>query len=238
MPEIQRTMLPTWSFKAAKFLAEERKAHFKNRFPNKKLREIHSGEKYLDHVESIVGYLGDIAASIYLNIDPTITLREMIDTTNGLSHRDDSDVKFRNHNIDVKIEDYGYKHNYIIENNVRFDEPYGCRLINEEQWSENKSSTDIYLFGSFDPQLSKLNKIHNAREIAWIGYATSKEIEECESGIQTPAKTILNTIARMIPNDKLNPADKLKIIPMGTRNHKNFERIEFLKNKINMISRI
>ena len=52
--------LPHYAFDLALFLSKERSRFLKNRFRNQKLLSFHQHCVYQEHIESIIGYLGEI----------------------------------------------------------------------------------------------------------------------------------------------------------------------------------
>lgn len=237
---IEHTTLPHWSFAAAQFLAQKRHGRFRQRFPNKRFIEIHRSQPYAGDGQSIIGYMGDIAAAIFLGADPIDMLDAMISATDGLTHRDEGDITHNCMNIDVKIEDFANSHELVLSGKILPNQPYGCRLINEEQWQENHEGTDEYLFGCFDPPIGPCNLLHQARRIAWIGCISSEEVAKMAVAQYSPAGRQLHTPARIIPNGKLRPANSLKNASPGNRtpvardltNQNNAERIRILKAEL------
>lgn len=239
-----RTQLPRWSFNVALFLSEQRRERFQNRFRNTRLRQAHAGQPYLNECESIVGYMGDIGAAVRLDLDPVQILHEMIDATDGLYHRDEADLFVNGRNIDVKIEDYANHHEAVLTGRARPEDPYGCRLINEGQWEENRTGVDAYLFGCFDPPLTRTNPLHIARSLAWIGCISSGKAASAQTGRRTPAGLYLHVPARMIPNDWLSSPDALLAPPPGDRSqasppadHHRRARLASLHQKLDDLTR-
>jgi len=207
--------LPPWAFRVALEISKLRHGHFKNRFKNVKLREIHRGKDYVNYVEGIMGYLGDIACAIYLGLDPLEIFFSMVISTDCLSHRDESDLKFRMCNIDVKVEDFGKYHGRVINRNIRKDEPYGCRLINEHQWRENSKHIDYYVFATTDRPLSEEHTLDRVKTIYLLGFISRRELENNERyrlADRTPAGKKLHTRAKIIPGEDLKDMEKLKEI--------------------------
>ena len=192
-----------------------RESHFKNRFQNKKLREVHKGLPYAGYVEGIIGYLGDIACAIYLGIEPLENLFKMVASTDCLSHRDESDLRFRMCNLDVKVEDFGKFHEKVVNGEIGESEPYGCRLINKNQWIENSHHIDYYVFATTDRPLSKGYTLDKVRGIYLLGFIPKGELEdEKKYPFQkiTPAGGRLHTPAKVIPNKNLKDIRELKKI--------------------------
>ena len=217
MPIPEIINLPSWAFEAALYISQERFSHFRNRFRNRRLRLAHNNLPFEEHVESIVGYLGDIAASIFLGMNPEEMLINMIIATDCLTHRDEYDLIFRGNNIDVKIEDYNGYHQKVINNEIRYDEPYGCRLINQSQWEENGELIDYYLFGTFDQAITRNHTLDRVEYIYLIGYMSKTQAEQYEFSEYSPAHRRLWTPAKIIPNDHLIQVYLLRDIPYGTR---------------------
>lgn len=211
------TDLPPWSFAAAQYIAQKRLGRFGNRFRSRKLRSLHKDQPYFKNSESIIGYMGDVGASIYLSADPIDMLCTMIDLTDGLAHRDQFDVWFNGYHIDAKIEDYAERHHQVLSGSLGPREPYGNRLINADQWEENHGFTDIYLFGCFDPQMGEGRLIHQIDRIRWVGYATAQEVEAAPSGGFIPGGPRLPMRAKIIPHGQLHALDQLFTLPMGPR---------------------
>jgi hypothetical protein len=211
--------LPKWAFPVAVKISELRYPHFQNRFKNNKIRIFHNNESYKDHVESIMGYLGDIACAIFLGIDPKKILIDMILSTDCLIHRDECDLNFNNCNIDVKIEDYDGWQNKVLNGTIKYGDPYGCRLINKGQWKENGENIDIYVFGAFDYPFSENFKMNNAKNINLIGFIEKKNAAKYPFSSKTPANKILPTPAKIIPNSDLEDMSHLKNVVDCGRNY-------------------
>jgi hypothetical protein len=201
----------------ALFISEARVNKFRNRFPSKKLRELHKNEHYFKHSESIIGYLGDIAAATLLDRDPVTILSEMVDATDGLAHRDQFDIWFNGHNVDAKIEHYGDYHDNVVAGLQGRKAPYGCRLINADQWEENHGFTDIYLFGCFDPPLSEARLLGQIDAVRWVGWVTAEHVEQMPVGRFSPAGAWLPRPAKLIPHETLLPIEELLSLPAGNR---------------------
>jgi hypothetical protein len=209
--------LPEWAFDMALYISEARRNRFRNRFPSQKLRDLHKSEKYFKHSESIIGYLGDIAAALLLDRDPVEIFQEMIDATDGLAHRDQFDIWFNGFYVDAKIEHYGEHHKNVLKGNLRPRDPYGCRLINADQWEENHGFTDIYLFGCFDPQMDAGNLLHEIETVRFVGWVTAEEVERCEVKAWSPAGPRLPRPAKIIPHEMLRPVRDLLKIKKGPK---------------------
>lgn len=214
---MQKVDLPNWCFDVAYFIARERHGKFKNRFFNRRLRARHQELAYFRHSEGIMGYLGDIGAALLLGVDPYQMFCDMIDATDGLAHRDQSDMNFRQYNIDAKIEDFGGYHAEVINGDQGPTAPYGCRLINLDQYKDNKESTDIYLFGCFDPPLSDQRLVHDIRSVLWLGWVDSDFVETCFGGGFVPGGARLHAWAKQIPHGKLRPISELLMLNGGPR---------------------
>jgi hypothetical protein len=210
MPIPVKIELPEWSFNVAWKISELRASHFKNRFQNKKIRSFHRGKKYYEHIESIIGYLGDIACAIFLGIDPKKMIVDMVYSTNCLKHRDEYDLVYNGLRIDVKMEDYGKFQNKVLNNTIKNNELYGHRLINKTQWEENSKKIDIYVFGTFEKPFSYFYKLDQVKSVYLIGFVEKSEIETMEFSNITPAGGKLHTPAKIIPHDKLIDINKLK----------------------------
>lgn len=209
------TQLPNWAFDVARFISEARVNKFRNRFPSAKLRALHKDESYFKHSESIIGYLGDIGAAILLGRDPVEILAEMIDSTDGLAHRDQFDIWFNGYNVDAKIEHYGDFHDEVVAGQQGYRDPYGCRLINADQWEENHGFTEIYLFGCFEPPLSETHLLHQIDAAKWVGWITAKQVEEMDISRFSPAGPWLPRPAKIIPHSSLRPVEELLALPTG-----------------------
>lgn len=214
---MQKIDLPEWCFDVAYFIARERHGKFRNRFYNKRLRERHQHLEFFRHSEGIMGYLGDIGAALLLGIDPYQMFCDMIDATDGLAHRDQSDMNFRQFNLDAKIEDFGGYHARVINGEQGPKAPYGCRLINLDQYEENKGGTDIYLFGCFDPPLSNELLIHDIRSVLWLGWVDAAFVEKCFGGGFVPGGNRLPAWAKQIPHGELKPIPELFELGDGPR---------------------
>ena len=145
-------------------------------------------------------------------------LKDMIFSTDCLTHRDDFDIYYKNCNIDVKIEDYDGYHEQVIDGTIREDQPYGCRLINQDQWNENSDSIDIYVFGAFEHELSQSYKIHQVKRIYLIGFITKADALEYEFSQFTPANRRLWTPAKIIPNQDLREMKNINTVFECDRN--------------------
>lgn len=209
--------LPDWSFKAALYICEQRMGRFGNRFPNRKIRELHAAEEYFRHCEGVTGYLGDVAAAILLDQDPVRMLTDMVEATDGLAHRDQFDLHHRGWNIDAKIEDYGEQHEALKAGGVTSGDQYGYRLINAAQYNENKGFTDIYLFGCFDPPMTEGRLLHDIKRVRWMGWVTSEMVETFDESGFIPKGPRLPARARLIPNEKLRSVEALLDLPDGDR---------------------
>lgn len=236
--------LPEWAFDAARFLCERRAGKFGNRFPSAKLRALHKDEPYFKLSEGVTGYLGDIAASIAVDRDPVEVLEEMIVATDGLSHRDEFDLIYRGWSIDAKIEDYGDHHEAVLAGEVTFKKPYGCRLINAAQYEQNKGTTDIYLFGCFNPPLGDDRLLHQIQRVLWLGWVEASVVEAAPEQGYSPAGARLPSKARVIDHALLQPIDQLLNIdpkePPRTAINKQpdeakVERIENLRAELRVI---
>ncbi|MBX0311517.1 MAG: hypothetical protein JHC31_07025 [Sulfurihydrogenibium sp.] len=229
MPRPVRIELPNWAFDVAWKISEIRASCFKNRFQNKKIREFHKEKEYYDHIESIIGYLGDIACAIFLGIDPKRVIIDMIYSTNCLTHRDEYDLIYNGLKIDVKMEDYGRFHDKVLNDTIRSDELYGNRLINKAQWEENSKKIDIYVFGTFEKPFSYSYQLDKVESVYLVGFVEKSEIEEMEFSDITPAGGRLYTPAKIIPHEKLNHMNKLKEL----RKQENLSKKTYLPNKNN-----
>ena len=204
--------LPHWAFDVALKISELRYANFQNRFKNKKLREIHKKEPYLEHVESIMGYLGDIACAKFLGLNPKEMIKQMLIDTECLKHRDTHDLNYNSCNIDIKIEDYANYHSKVINGTIKVTEPYGCRLINKGQWEQNGHNIDYYVFGTAEYQLSNSYKLKDVKSIYFIGFLSHEDLEKYPFSEYTPANKKLLTPAKIIPNKDLKDMNLLKEI--------------------------
>lgn len=108
-------------FDIAYSLSKQRQGNFTNQFTTIKLKEQLSDDAVLaKNVEGIVGYIGDMCASIMLGLDPINTMRNMILDTDLLTHRDECDVFFNGHRIDVKTEFYpAHKFNSVVNRTIK-----------------------------------------------------------------------------------------------------------------------
>ena len=176
------------------------------------MRDIHKEEPYCEHVESIMGYLGDIACATFLGFDPKAMIKQMLIDTECLKHRDTHDLNYNNCNIDVKIEDYSSYHNKVINGTIKVTEPYGCRLINKDQWEQNGHNIDYYVFGTTEYQLSNSYKLKDVKNIYFIGFLSHEELEKYSFSKKTPANKELWKPAKIIPNEDLKDMNLLKNI--------------------------
>jgi len=227
MPIPVKIELPKWSFNIAWKISELRASHFRNRFQNEKIRSFHKEKKYYEHIESIIGYLGDIGCAIFLGIDPKKMLVDMVYSTNCLTHRDEYDLVYNGLKIDVKIEDYSISQNKVLNNTIKSNELYGCRLINKAQWEENSKNIDIYVFGAFDEAFSYSYKLDQVKNVYLIGFVKKSEIETMEFSNITPAGGKLHKPAKIIPNDKLIDINKLRDLKKQENSNKQL----YLSNK-------
>lgn len=204
--------LPHYAFDLALFLSKERARFFKNRFRNQKLLSFHQHCAYQEHIESIIGYLGEIALCLYLEMNPIDTFSQMIYETKGLCERDKGDMVYNNYRLDIKIEDFSRSQQKVLQGNIRYNEPYGCRLINSKQFSENQNHTDIYIFGAFDQALSHDFLLHQVKQVYFLGMISRKRINEQFSTplSHSPAGLKLPQMALAIPNHELKPIHLLK----------------------------
>lgn len=229
----KRIDLPEWAFDVAWKISELRYSNFKNRFRNTKLVKFHEKEEYSEHIESILGYLGDIGCAIFLNLDPKEVIKQMLIDTDCLRHRDTHDLVYNSCNLDIKIEDYGSEkiHKKIIEGTITKEEPYGCRLINRKQWEENGENIDYYIFGTTDLPLSEEHKLHQVKSLYFIGFLSKKDLEEYPFSQYTPANKKLHTEAKIIPNNKLKNIELLKQIPSCDRHTSTYENDKLKDDK-------
>lgn len=209
--------LPDWSFDAALFLCERRAGRFRNRFASAKLRGLHRDQPYFRFSEGIIGYLGDIGAAIALGLDPVEMLKDMIVATDGLAHRDQFDLYYRGWNIDAKVEDFRDYHQAVIAGGLGYKDPYGCRLINADQYNENKGFTDVYLFGCFDAPMGDDRLLHDIDRVLWLGWVEASFVEQCAEQPFSPAGPRLPSWARLVPHEDLRPMEELIGAPIGGR---------------------
>lgn len=202
-------------FDVAYSLSKQRQGRFRNQFTTKKLREQLSDDPILEkHVEGIFGYIGDMCASVALGIDPKNAMRNMVLDTDLLSHRDECDIIFRGHRIDVKTEFYPEeKFESVINKTISKRETYGCRLINDNQFRENSNGIDIYLYGTIDNLDPR--KAEYWYGIGWITTEKAKEIAP-EPMWWSPSGARLWTPAHCIPNEELSGLEDLPLIAQGT----------------------
>lgn len=224
--------LPDWAFQVSLYLCQTRHQYFKNQFKNTKLRGIHEGLDYIEYLEGIIGYYGDIACAIYLGIDPKQMLTTMVYETDGLTKRDRFDLLYKKNNIDVKIEDFSVYQDAVINGFINEKQPYGCRLINVNQWNQNSHNIDYYVFGCFQYAFRENFKLHDARSIFLLGYMPKSVLIDKPISSFSPANKKLNTPAKIIPNHCLYPILHLPNIEIGTRN---FDMTYHRNDRINRI---
>jgi hypothetical protein len=201
-------------FSIAYSLSKQRQGHFTNQFTTKKLKEQLSDDPVLaKNVEGIVGYIGDMCAGIMLGLDPYNVMRNMVLDTDLLTHRDECDIIFNGHRIDVKTEFYpADKFNSIINRTISKNETYGCRLINDKQFIDNSHGIDIYLYGTMDNiDPRKANYWYG---IGWVSTDRIKEISPKPSFF-SPAGAKLWTPAHCIPNEDLEDLNTLSSLNKG-----------------------
>ena len=201
-------------FDVAYSLSKQRQGRFRNQFTTKKLREQLSDDPILEkHVEGIFGYIGDMCASVALGLDPKNVMRNMVLDTDLLSHRDECDVIFRGHRIDVKTEFYPEeKFESVINKTITKKETYGCRLINDNQFRENSHGIDIYLYGTIDNLDPRKAKYWYG--IGWITTEKAKLVAP-EPMWWSPSGARLWTPAHCIPNEDLDEFEILHSIEEG-----------------------
>ncbi|MDB2612603.1 hypothetical protein N9Z00_02440 [Flavobacteriaceae bacterium] len=195
-------------FDIAFSLSKLRQGNFTNQFTTKKLKELLSDDPVLaQNVEGVVGYIGDMCAGIMLGLDPHNIMRNMVLDTDLLTHRDECDIVFNGHRIDVKTEFYPpNKFNSVINRTITKNETYGCRLINDKQFRDNSHGIDIYLYGTMDNiDPRKANYWYG---IGWISTDRIKEIAPKPSSF-SPAGAKLWTPAHCIPNEDLSDINSL-----------------------------
>jgi hypothetical protein len=94
-------------FHIAYSLSKQRQGNFTNQFTTIKLKEQLSDDPVLaKNIEGVIGYIGDMCASIILGLYPLNIMRNMLLDTVLLTHRDECDLVFNGHRIDVKTEFY------------------------------------------------------------------------------------------------------------------------------------
>lgn len=201
-------------FKIAFGLSRQRQENFRNQFTTRKLRELLRDDPVLaQNVESVVGYIGDMCAGTMLGLDPINIMRNMVLDTDLLTHRDECDFVFNGHRIDVKTEFFPpQKFNSIIQRTITKTETYGCRLINAQQFRDNSSGIDIYLYGTMDnidPRKAK-----NWYFIGWISTARIKEVTPYPTSF-SPSGAKLWAPAYCIPNEDLSDIGSLKAMSKG-----------------------
>lgn len=201
-------------FNVAYSLSKQRQGNFTNQFTTKKLKEQLSDDKVLaSNIEGVVGYIGDMCASTILGLDPFNVMRNMVLDTDLLSHRDECDLVFRGHRIDIKTEFYPeHKFNSVVNRSISKNETYGCRLINDTQFKQNSKGIDIYLYGTIDNIDPRKAKYWYA--IGWISKERVLQIAPKPS-TSTPAGAKLWTPAHCIPNENLEDTDTLLKIEPG-----------------------
>ena len=201
-------------FDIAYSLSKLRQGSFTNQFITKKLKEKLIDDNVLaKNVEGIFGYIGDMCAGVMLGLDPLNIMRNMVLDTDLLTHRDECDILYYGHRIDVKTEFYpSHKFNAIINRTITKNETYGCRLINEKQFKENSHGIDIYFYGTIDNiDPRKANYWYG---IGWISMAKVKEISPIAS-LYSPSGAKLWSPAHCIPNEYLGDVNSLITIKKG-----------------------
>jgi hypothetical protein len=211
-------------FNVAYNLSELRKYHFKNQFTTAKLKnQFGDNIELRQNVEGIIGYIGDMCCSKLLGLDPLNIMRNMILDTDLLTHRDECDLIYNGHRIDVKTEFFPpEKIKSVIERTITSTETYGCRLINGTQFKQNSSGIDIYFYGTLDH--TDPRKVKYWYPIGWISKKKIISISPNPS-LKSPAGAKLWSPAHCIPNNELEVIDKLIQIKHGNYiyydNHEN-----------------
>lgn len=205
--------VPPWAFGVALRLCQERHRRFENRFRSQKLRDaVGDDPRLVPYIEGVFGYMGDICACQWLGIDAAVQLQRMMIDTGLLQGRDEQDLIWRGHRIDVKTEEVGRNVGAVVDRTITPDRPYGSRLINADQYRENHQTVDVYLFATFD-------RIDPRQVKTWfpVGAIESERVRtlcpvpgrELENGRCIPHP------AYAIPTRELHPPEWLKQIAAG-----------------------
>ena len=97
-----RIEIPSNFYDIALSLSKQRDNRFRNQFTTNKLKNISNSNTDLNkYIEGVIGYIGDMSASLLFNYDPKQIMRNMIIETNLLQHRDDCDLVYNGNRIDV-----------------------------------------------------------------------------------------------------------------------------------------
>ena len=202
-------------FHIAYSLSKQRQGNFTNQFTTIKLKEQLSDDPVLaKNIEGVIGYIGDMCASIILGLDPLNIMRNMVLDTDLLTHRDECDLVFNGHRVDVKTEFYpAHKFDSVINRTIAKNETYGCRLINDKQFRENSNGIDIYLYGTMDSVDPR--QANYWYGIGWISKDRIMKIAPEPSSF-SPAGAKLWTPAHCIPNEDLEDLNSLLSIKKGS----------------------
>ena len=215
-----RIEIPSNFYDIALSLSKQRDNRFRNQFTTNKLKNISNSNTDLNkYIEGVIGYIRDMSASLLFNYDPKQIMRNMIIETNLLQHRDDCDLVYNGNRIDVKTEFYGKNQNQhlsklekVLSKEIKENETYGCRLINDNQFKQNSKNIDLYLFGTLD-------NLDPRRAKYWIccGWISTEEVKKISPNPRSfsPAGAKLWTPAHCIPNNILLDFEQLKLIKKG-----------------------
>lgn len=208
MDGIIKIPIPEWAYTVALNTCLARQRRYRHQFITKKLKDIAGTDELLKKdIEGVYGYIGDIAACLWLGIDPKEELVSMIIDTELLTHRDEYDLLYRGWRVDVKTEIYpDEKLERAIRRQLAVDETYGCRLININHFLENSDTVDLYVFATIDNKDPRL-----ARHWIPIGWIYKNDVlRVCpEPKGYTPSGARLWTKAYIIPTADLKPLDEL-----------------------------
>ena len=210
-------LIPDYAIDLALRIARRRASRFTNRFVSTKLREAAaSAGRAADapYVEGLIGYVGDIAAALFLNLDPIAELKRMLVETSFLTHRDSSDLEYRGYRVDVKTELIPEtRRDAVIDRSIGDNQTYGKRLINQAQLDDNRYESEIYLFGTLDSE----NPFQATNWIP-VGFITStRRREVAPVATRTPGIATIPYPAYAVPTSALSaPTAMFDLIP-GTR---------------------
>jgi hypothetical protein len=209
--------IPDWAFGTALEIAAARQYKFRNQFTTAKIRNaVADHPRLVEHVEGVIGYIGDICDCVWLGIDPKEMLRAMIVDTDLLQHRDEFDFVHKGWRVDVKTELYPSKLlEDVVARRLERTKRYGCRLINDNQFKENSGTIDIYLFATLDTEDDPREATYWC-PVGWITKQRAKKVAP-EATLWTPGGARLWVPAHCIPNDELeNASDLLNVDPSPT----------------------
>lgn len=209
--------IPDYALELTLRIAKAREGFFKNQFVSPKLKAMASAAGRPDaspYVEGIIGYIGDIGAAEFLELDPIAELRRMLVETEFLRRRDRSDLVYKGYRIDVKTElvPPGL-YDGIVKRSISDKAAYGMRLINKKQLDDNFVESDLYLFGTLDTG-------NPFTATAWtaVGFITSEERRRVAPvATSKPGVAWIPVPAYAIPTSALHDPNELFDLGTGPR---------------------